>query len=53
PLTLVSQYMHNQYKKIRSGKMELTVENLLKDRIGEYIDDYIYAVGNHKVLQMN
>lgn len=53
PLTLVSQYMHNQYKKIRSGKMELTVENLLKDRIGEYIDDYIYAVENHKVLQMN
>lgn len=53
PLTLVSQYMHNQYKKIRSGKMELTVENLLKDRIGEYIDDYIYAIENHKVLQMN
>ena len=53
PLTLVSQYMHNQYKKIRSGKLELTVENLLKDRIGEYIDDYIYAVENHKVLQMN
>ena len=53
PLTLVSQYMHNQYKKIRSGKMELTVENLLKDRIGEYIDDYIYAFENHKVLQMN
>ncbi len=53
PLTLVSQYMHNQYKKIRSGKMELTVENLLKDRIGEYIDDYVYAVENHKVLQMN
>lgn len=53
PLTLVSQYMHNQYKKIRSGKMELTVENLLKDRIGEYIDDYIYAVENYKVLQMN
>lgn len=53
PMTLVSQYMHNQYKKIRNGEMELTVENLIKDRVGEYIDDYIYAVENHKVLQMN
>lgn len=44
PITVVSQFMHNQYKKIRDGEMELTAENLLKDRIGEYIDDYIYAV---------
>ena len=49
PMTLVSQYMHNQYKKIRNGEMELTVENLIKDRVGEYIDDYIYAVENNKV----
>lgn len=44
PITVVSQFMHNQYKKIRDGEMELTAQNLLKDRIGEYIDDYIYAV---------
>lgn len=44
PITVVSQFMHNQYKKIRDGEMELTAVNLLKDRIGEYIDDYIYAV---------
>ncbi|QSW20362.1 class II D-tagatose-bisphosphate aldolase, non-catalytic subunit [Clostridium gasigenes] len=44
PITVVSQFMHNQYKKIRDGEMELTAINLLKDRIGEYIDDYIYAV---------
>ena len=44
PITVVSQFMHNQYKKIRDKEMELTAVNLLKDRIGEYIDDYIYAV---------
>ncbi|MBU3137912.1 class II D-tagatose-bisphosphate aldolase, non-catalytic subunit [Clostridium gasigenes] len=46
PITVVSQFMHNQYKKIRDGEMELTAINLLKDRIGEYIDDYIYAVSD-------
>lgn len=44
PITVVSQFMHNQYKNIRDGEMELTAVNLLKDRIGEYIDNYIYAV---------
>ena len=44
PITLVSQYMHTQYKKIRDGKLELNPKELLKDRIGEYIDDYIFAV---------
>lgn len=53
PLTLVSQYMHTQYKKIRNNELELTAEALLKDRIGEYIDDYIYAIETQKVLQMN
>ncbi|MEG1287121.1 MAG: class II D-tagatose-bisphosphate aldolase, non-catalytic subunit [Clostridium sp.] len=46
PITVVSQFMHNQYKKIRDGEMKLTAVDLLKDRIGEYIDDYIYAVTN-------
>lgn len=44
PITLISQFMHEQYKKVRSGKLAPTVEELLKDRIGEYIDDYIFAV---------
>ncbi|ATD55999.1 class II D-tagatose-bisphosphate aldolase, non-catalytic subunit [Clostridium chauvoei] len=51
PITLVSQFMHNQYKKIRDGELELTAESLLKDRIGEYIDDYIFATEEAKVLQ--
>ncbi|WP_315068729.1 class II D-tagatose-bisphosphate aldolase, non-catalytic subunit [uncultured Clostridium sp.] len=44
PLTLISQYMHTQYLKIREGKLKPTPYELLKDRIGEYIDDYIYAI---------
>lgn len=44
PITLVSQFMHTQFKKIREGKLNLSAKDLLKDRIGEYIDDYIFAV---------
>ncbi|WP_288221614.1 class II D-tagatose-bisphosphate aldolase, non-catalytic subunit [uncultured Clostridium sp.] len=44
PITLISQFMHEQYKKVRKGKLLPKAEELLKDRIGEYIDDYIYAV---------
>lgn len=53
PLTLISQYMHEQYKKIRDGQLEAKATALLKDRIGEYIDEYIYAIEEEKVLQMN
>ncbi|MBQ6820460.1 MAG: class II D-tagatose-bisphosphate aldolase, non-catalytic subunit [Clostridium sp.] len=44
PMTVISQYMHEQYKKVRDKEIEPTAKALLKDRIGEYIDDYIYAV---------
>jgi len=44
PITLISQFMHEQYKKVRDGLLEPKVKALLKDRIGEYIDDYIYAI---------
>lgn len=46
PISVISQYMHNQYKKIREGKLKPLALDLLKDRIGEYIDDYIYAITN-------
>ena len=36
--------MHEQYKKVREGILKPTAVELLKDRIGEYIDDYIFAV---------
>jgi D-tagatose-1,6-bisphosphate aldolase subunit GatZ/KbaZ len=48
PMTLISQYMHEQYKKIREGTLEPKAEALLKDRIGEYIDDYLFAVEGEK-----
>ena len=44
PLTVLSQYMHNQYKKVREGDLKLNAYDLLKDIIGEYIEDYIYAI---------
>lgn len=44
PITIISQYMHEQYKKVREGILKPTAVELLKDRIGEYIDDYIFAV---------
>jgi len=44
PITLISQFMHEQYKKVRNGELSANVEELLKDRICEYIDDYIYAI---------
>ena len=44
PLPLLSQYMHSQYVKVREKKLSLNPYELLKDKIGEYIDDYIYAI---------
>lgn len=44
PITLISQFMHEQYKKVRNGTLLPNAEELLKDRICEYIDDYIYAI---------
>lgn len=44
PLPLISQYLPNQYRLIREGKLENTPIELLKSKIGEYIDDYLYAI---------
>lgn len=44
PLTLIDQYLPLQYGKIRSGQLKNDPEAMLKDRIGNYIDDYIYAI---------
>ncbi len=43
PLTLISQYMPLQYNAIRAGKLRNDPEELLKDRVGNCIDDYLYA----------
>ncbi|MBN1499853.1 MAG: class II D-tagatose-bisphosphate aldolase, non-catalytic subunit [Spirochaetes bacterium] len=43
PLTLLSEYMPLQYNKIRYGLLTSTPEDLIRDRIINYIDDYLYA----------
>ena len=55
PMTIISQFMHEQYKKVREGVLKPIAKELLKDRIGEYLDDYVYAVENveGKILEIN
>lgn len=43
PLSLLSQYMPVQYSKVRSGKLSNDPVSLLKDRVVNCIDDYLYA----------
>ncbi|MDP4182183.1 MAG: class II D-tagatose-bisphosphate aldolase, non-catalytic subunit [Bacillota bacterium] len=44
PLTLISEFLPIQYGKIRNGLLKNTPEEMLKDRIINYIDDYMHAV---------
>lgn len=44
PLALLSQYLPKQYEKVRSGLLRNKAEDLLIDRVGNCIDDYLYAV---------
>lgn len=43
PLTLIKQFMPIQYDKIRMGQLENNPEALLKDRVVNCIDEYIFA----------
>lgn len=43
PLTLISEFLPIQYKKIRCGILKNDPEALLKDKIVNCIDDYIQA----------
>jgi len=42
-LPLLSQFMPIQYSRVRDGTLENNVDELILDRIGDCIDDYIYA----------
>lgn len=45
PLTLISQYMPSQYQHLRNNKdSKLSAEWLIKDKIKDLINDYIYAI---------
>ncbi len=52
PLYVLSQYFSNQYKKIRMGKLNNSCEDLILDKIGETIDDYLYAIGISPVTKV-
>ena len=43
PLNLLSQFMPIQYTKVREGKLANKPEELIKDRVGNTIDEYLYA----------
>ncbi len=43
PLTLISEYMPIQYIKIRKDLLKNDPKNLVKDRVVNCIDDYLYA----------
>lgn len=43
PLSLVSQYLPVQYRKIREGRLHNTPRLLIRDRIDEVLADYAYA----------
>jgi len=43
-LPLLSQFMPIQYARVRDGTLDNKVEDLIIDRIGDCIDDYIYAL---------
>ena len=43
-LPLLSQFMPKQYARVRDGTLDNNVDELIMDRIGDCIDDYIYAI---------
>lgn len=45
PLALISQYLPKQYAMVRAGALPNRAEDLLIDRVGDCIDDYLYATG--------
>jgi D-tagatose-1,6-bisphosphate aldolase subunit GatZ/KbaZ len=45
PLVLISQYMPVQYTRIRSGLLANDPTSLIKDRVVNCIEEYLYAAG--------
>lgn len=50
PLSLLSQFMPQQYKLIRSGMLENDPEVLMKSKITEYLNEYGYAINGEDSL---
>ena len=45
PLTLLSQYLPLQYRRVREGTLENAPRALIMDKIGSVLADYAYACG--------
>jgi D-tagatose-1,6-bisphosphate aldolase subunit GatZ/KbaZ len=50
PHALLSQFMPEQYRKVRSGVLQNDPEALIRDRIMDHLREYAYAVGNRRSL---
>lgn len=48
PLTLISQYLPIQYRKIRNGQIENNPDDLVIDKVINCIDEYIYGINKIK-----
>jgi len=48
PENLLSQYMPRQYTRVRSGELEKDPRSILKDRVGNCLDDYLFAISGIK-----
>jgi len=44
PLPLLSQFLPLQYARVRDGEINNTVDEIILDKIGDCIDDYVFAV---------
>jgi len=44
PLPLIKQWLPKQYDQLVNGRIQCTFDDLVMDVIGEFIDDYIYAI---------
>ena len=43
PLNILSQYLPVQYKRIRDQELTFSAAGIIKDRVKDTIDDYLYA----------
>ena len=43
PLNLLSQFMPIQYTKVREGLLKNDPKELVLDRVGNTVDEYLYA----------
>lgn len=51
PLSLLSQFMPIQYTKVRNHELALEANALIKDRVKDTIDEYMYASCQEKLSQ--